>query len=50
MQPEDKIEVIVAQQNIAGHYLVDDVTIDYQAHEEDPALDSTISTRRFVVL
>jgi hypothetical protein len=50
VQPEDKIEIIVEQQNIAGHFLVDDVTHTFQMDQDDPAADSEISTRQFVVI
>jgi hypothetical protein len=49
VQPEDKVEVIVSQQSIAGHFLVDDVIIEFQAGD-DPDMDTTISTRRYVVI
>lgn len=49
VQPEDKIEVIVDQQNIAGHFLVDDISHTFQMGDE-PDADSVISTRSFVVI
>jgi hypothetical protein len=49
VQPEDKIEVFVSLQNVAGHYLVDDVAIDYQGGD-DPNMNTTIGTRRSVVI
>ncbi|MCQ3978074.1 MAG: hypothetical protein DPW09_32005 [Anaerolineae bacterium] len=50
VQPEDKIEVFVDEQNIAGHYLVDDVTHTFRMDQDDPQADMTVSTRRSVVI
>ncbi|MCL4301140.1 MAG: hypothetical protein KJ077_35740 [Anaerolineae bacterium] len=50
VQPEDKIEVVVAQQSIAGHFLVDDVSHTFQMDQDDPQADSEVSTRQFVVI
>lgn len=50
VQPEDKIEIFVDQQDIAGHYLVDDVSHTFQMDQDDPQASSTISTRRSVVI
>ncbi|MCK6625505.1 MAG: hypothetical protein L6R45_10055 [Anaerolineae bacterium] len=50
VQPEDKIEIFVDEQNIAGHYLVDDVSHTFQMDQDDPQAGSTISTRRSVII
>lgn len=49
LEPEDAPEIVVTRQNIAGDFLVDDITIDYKGGD-NPDCGMTVSTRQSVVL
>ena len=49
LEPEDAPEIVVARQNIAGDFLVDDITIGYKGGE-NPNCAMTVSTRHSIVL